>query len=391
LLNTAFAPWPSFTDEEADAVSRVLKSNKVNYWTGDECDTFEREYAEWAGVKHAVSMANGTVALDVAWPALGIGGGDEVITTPRSFFASASTIAMAGARPIFADVDRDSQNISPKTVAPLINKNTKAIVCVHLAGWPVDMDGMRDLAEAHNLKLVEDCAQAHGAAIRGKSVGSFGDLNAWSFCQDKIVTTGGEGGMVTLDDDDLWKSVWAAKDHGKAYDKANKKDRKPGRPKLHDGWGTNWRMTEMQAAIGRIQLKRMPDMHAARKKYAERLTAAFETLPGLRVPEVPADFEHAWYKYYVFARPDALKSGWDRDRILGEVKAAGVPCGEGCSPEIYLEPAFVDSGLAPAQRLPNAIELGETSMMFMVHPTLTEDQIGKTIDTVKKVMAEATR
>ncbi|HEY9056046.1 MAG TPA: DegT/DnrJ/EryC1/StrS aminotransferase family protein [Aurantimonas sp.] len=391
MLNTPFSPWPSFTDEEVDAVTRVLKSNRVNYWTGDEGREFEREFADWAGTRHAVALANGTLALDAIWPALGIGAGDEVICTPRTYLASASTIAMAGARPVFADIDRNSQNITPDTVAPLITDRTKAILCVHLAGWPCDMDGFRALADAHDLALVEDCAQAHGASIDGRPAGSFGNVNAWSFCQDKIMTTGGEGGMITVDDATLWEKIWSLKDHGKSYDAVYRRQHPPGFRWLHESWGTNWRMTEMQAAIGRIQLSRMQDWHAARKRNAKMLSSAFGDIGALRTPAVPDGIEHAWYKFYSFIRPEALKSDWSRDRAMNAIVASGVPCYSGSCPEVYREKVFVDAGLAPAQRLPNAVELGETSLMFLVHPTLTEDEMAKTCDTVRTVFREAMR
>jgi dTDP-4-amino-4,6-dideoxygalactose transaminase len=391
MLNTPFSPWPSFTEEEVDAVSRVLRSNRVNYWTGEECRAFEREYAAWAGTAYAVAMANGTLALDAAWPTLNIGAGDEVICTPRTYLASASTIAMAGAKPIFADVDLDSQNITPASVAPLITSRTRAIMCVHLAGWPCDMEGFGELARKHDLRLIEDCAQAHGAAIGGRSVGSFGDFSAWSFCQDKIITTGGEGGMVTINDEDLWKKAWSYKDHGKNWDAVYNREHAPGFRWLHESWGTNWRMTEMQAAIGRIQLGYMEEWHAARKANAACLAKEFSLIGALRNPEIPAHIEHAWYKFYTFVRPTALKDGWSRDRIMNAVTAAGVPCYSGSCPEVYREKVFIDAGLAPAQRLPRAIELGETSLMFLIHPTLTKDEIAKTCDVVANVMRQATR
>lgn len=391
MLNTAFSPWPSFTEEEVDAVGAVLRSNRVNYWTGEECRAFEREYAAWAGTNHAVAMANGTLALDVAWPVLGIGDGAEVICTPRTYLASASTIAMAGARPVFADVDPDSQNITPKTVAPLITDKTRAIMCVHLAGWPCDMEGFAELAEEHDLYLVEDCAQAHGAKINGRSVGSFGHVNGWSFCQDKIITTGGEGGMVTLNDEALWKKVWSWKEHGKSWDAVHNREHAPGFRWLHEGWGSNWRMTEMQAAIGRIQLKRLPDWHAARRKNAEILLGGFRDIDALRNPEVPDHVEHAWYKFYTFVRPEALKSNWSRDRMMNAITAAGVPCYSGSCPEVYREKVMVEAGLAPLQRLPRAVELGETSLMFLVHPTLTENEMGRTVEAVRRLMIEAAR
>jgi len=391
LLNTPFSPWPSFTDEEITAVGNVLRSNKVNYWTGDECRTFEKEFAAFSDSRFAVATANGTLALDAAWPALGIGPGDEVICTPRTYLASASTIAMAGARPVFADVDADSQNITPATVEPLITAKTRAILCVHLAGWPCDMDGFMDLAEAHKLFVIEDCAQAHGARIDGRSVGSFGHVNAWSFCQDKIITTGGEGGMVTVNDETLWKKIWSLKDHGKSWDAVYRRQHAPGFRWLHETWGSNWRLTEMQAAIGRIQLARMPQWHATRKRNAAALTAGFEGLPALRTPAVPDTIDHAWYKFYSFVRPEALKSNWSRDRIMTEINAAGVPCYSGSCPEVYREKVMVDAGLAPAQRLMRAAELGETSLMFLVHPTLTDGEIDQTVQTVHAVLADATR
>ncbi|WP_315919353.1 DegT/DnrJ/EryC1/StrS aminotransferase family protein [Mesorhizobium sp. SP-1A] len=391
MLNTPFSPWPSFTEQEVEAVSRVLRSNRVNYWTGEEGRSFEREFAEWAGTDHAVAMANGTLAIDAAWPALGIGEGDEVICTPRTYCASASSIAMAGARPIFADVDLDSQNITPETVEPLITKQTRAIMCVHLAGWPCDMEGFVDLARKHDMALVEDCAQAHGAAISGRPVGSFGNIGSWSFCQDKIITTGGEGGMVTTSDEALWKKIWSYKDHGKSWDAVYKREHAPGFRWLHESLGSNFRLTEMQAAIGRIQLARMPEWHAARKSNAGRLTSAFREIDGLRNPEVPAEMEHAWYKFYAFIEPEALKDGWSRDRIMNAVTAAGVPCYSGSCPEVYREKVFIEAGMAPPQRLPNALALGETSLMFLVHPTLTEAEIARTCDVVASVMKGAVR
>ena len=390
MLNTPFPPWPSFSEEEIDAVSRVLRSGRVNAWTGEECRTFEREFADWVGTRHAIALANGTVALDIVWQVLGIGQGDEVITTPRTFQASAASIAMSGARPVFADVDRQTQNITPATVAPLITPRTRAILCVHLAGWPCDMHGFRELADAHGLKIVEDCAQAHGARLNERSVGSYGDIAAWSFCQDKIMTTGGEGGMLTLDDDALWKAAWSFKDHGKSWEAVYEREHAPGFRWLHESWGTNARMTEMQAAIGRIQIARMSAWHAARTRNAETLMVAFRTCPTLRIPEVPEAVEHGWYKFYAFVEPARLKQEWNRDRIMSAIVTAGVPCYSGSCPEIYREKSFVDAGFGPQQRLPTAIELGETSLMFLVHPTLAPEHIEKTCAVVREVMASAT-
>lgn len=390
---TVFPPWPSFTEEEIDAVAAVLRSNKVNYWTAGldgEVGQFERAFAAWSDTKHAVALSNGTLALELIWSVLGIGAGDEVICTPRSFQASASSIVMSGARPVFADVDPDSQNITPATVAPLITERTRAILCVHLAGWPCDMAGFRQLADRHGLKLVEDCAQAHGAKIGGRPAGSFGDISAWSFCQDKIITTGGEGGMVTTGSDTLWNAAWSYKEHGKGRHAALEKKHPPGFRWLIESWGTNGRMTEMQAAIGRIQVARMPEWHAARQRNATLLFDGIAQIEALRCPKPPGDITHAWYKFYAFVRPDRLKPGWTRDRIVEEIAAAGVNCGSGSCPEMYREKPFVAAGLSTATRLPVAKELGETSLMLQVHPTLQPQHMERIATVVRDVMRKAT-
>lgn len=389
MLNTAFSPWPSFTEEEANAARDVILSNKVNYWTGQECREFEKEFAAWAGTDHAVALANGTLALDVALIALGIGAGDEVIVTSRTFLASASSIVNAGAVPVFADVDPDSQNITAETIANVLTPKTRAIICVHLAGWPCDMDPIMELASKHDLLVIEDCAQAHGALYKGQPVGSIGHVGAWSFCQDKIMTTGGEGGMVTTNDEVLWRKMWSYKDHGKSYEAVYEREHAPGFRWLHESFGTNWRMTEMQGAIGRIQLKRMKQWQAQRLNHAQRIWQAAAESPALRVPEVPADVLHAAYKCYVFVRPELLAYGWSRDRIMAEINEQGVPCYSGSCSEIYLEKAFDDTGWRPEQSLPVARELGETSLMFLVHPTLTDAEMDKTCAVIKQVMQAA--
>ncbi|CAK7004268.1 MAG: GDP-perosamine synthase [Kerstersia gyiorum] len=389
MLNTPFPPWPSFTEEEADAVKQVLLSNRVNYWTGQETREFEKEFAAWAGTKHAVALTNGTVALDVALIALGIGAGDEVIVTSRTFLASVSSIVNTGATPVFADVDRDSQNISPETISAVLTPRTKAIVAVHLAGWPCEMDGLMALAEQHGLYVIEDCAQAHGALYRGKPVGSIGHIGAWSFCQDKIMTTGGEGGMVTTNDEALWKKMWSYKDHGKSWDAVYNRQHPPGFRWLHESFGTNWRMMEMQAVIGRIQLKRMPEWHRIRLEYASRIWDNARRLPALRVPDVPQHIAHAAYKTYIFVEPQALKADWNRDRILHEINAAGVPAYSGSCSEVYLEKAFDGTPWRPQTSLPVAKALGETSLMFLVHPTLTEANIARTNEVITSVVQQA--
>lgn len=395
MLNTPFSPWPSFTTEEADAVRDVLLSNKVNYWTGQECRAFETEFAAWAGTRHAVALANGTLALDVALKALGIGPGDEVVVTPRTFMASVSCVVNAGATPVFADVDAESGNLSAATIAQVLTPRTKAVIVVHLAGWPCDMDQIMDLAARHGLKVVEDCAQAHGARYKGRSVGSIGHVGAWSFCQDKIMSTAGEGGMVTTNDEALWRAMWAYKDHGKSYAAVYEREHPPGFRWVIEGFGTNWRMLEVQAAVGRIQLARMADWTARRTAHAEAIWAACRGLVAVRVPDFAAALAHAQgsvhahYKCYVYVRPEALAPGWCRDRIADAISAQGVPCYQGSCSEVYLEKAFDGTGWRPATRLPVARALGETSLMFLVHPTLTAAEIARTCEVLRQVLREA--
>lgn len=389
MLNTSFSPWPSFTEEEADAVYRVILSNKVNYWTGQECRKFEEEFATWAGTQHAVAVTNGTVALDLALEALGIGSADEVIVTSRTFLASVSSIVNAGAIPVFADVDRDSQNITESTIRAVLTPRTKAIICVHLAGWPCDMDTIMALASQFDLAVIEDCAQAHGARYKGRPVGSIGHVGAWSFCQDKIMTTAGEGGMVTTNDRELWSRMWSYKDHGKSWEAVYERKHEPGFRWVHDSFGTNWRMLEVQAAVGRIQLKRMSQWHQQRLANAQRIWACASTLMGLRVPKIASDLVHAAYKCYVFVEPTALTVGWSRDRIIREISAEGVPCFSGTCSEVYLEKAFDNTPWRPQERLRAAKELGETSLMFLVHPTLTDEEISRTCAVLTRVLTSA--
>ncbi|MCF2908852.1 DegT/DnrJ/EryC1/StrS aminotransferase family protein [Pseudoalteromonas sp. DL2-H2.2] len=391
MLNTPFSPWPSFTQEEADAVSNVVLSNKVNYWTGTEGREFEKEFAAWADSEYAVALGNGTLALDIALKALGVTTGDEVITTPRTFLASASSIVTAGASPVFADVDLNSQAITAESIKAVLTPKTKAVIVVHLAGMPAEMDAIMALSEEHGFYVIEDCAQAHGAKYKGKSVGSIGHVGAWSFCQDKIMTTGGEGGMVTTNSKELWSKMWSYKDHGKSFDAIYNREHPPGFRWLHESFGTNWRMTEMQAVIGRIQLTRMTEWTGKRQKNAQLIDKALGDLSAVRLVDVPEHIEHAEYKHYVFVRQENLAQGWTRDKIVQKIGELGVPCFQGSCSEVYLEKAFDGTPWRPKERLKNAVELGETSIMFLVHPTLTSEEMVKTTAVIREVFTMACR
>lgn len=383
--------WPHFDEEQIAAVADVLRSGKVNAWTGDHVAKFERQYETYLGRRHAIALANGSVALDLALRVIDLKPGDEVIVTPRTFVASAACVPLAGGIPVFADIDPDSQNLSAATIAEKITPRTRAIILVHLAGWPCDMEPICALARKHNIVVIEDCAQAHGAMYNGKPVGSFGDFASFSFCQDKIITTGGEGGLLAMDDERMWKAAWSFKDHGKSHDTVFRKDHPPGFRWLHEDFGTNWRMTSVQAVLGSIQLSRLPKWQQQRRDNATILMDACRQLPALRTPLPAKEHEHAWYRFYTFVRSERLKDGWSRDRIMQEINALGVPCFVGSCSEVYREQAFVKQGLAPESPLPVARELGDTSLAFLVDPAKTTDDMRRAGQALSSIVREATR
>jgi len=389
-ISEPFAPWPYFDEDELEAARRTLQSGRVNYWTGEEGRKFEDEYAAFTNCKHAIALANGTVALELALYALNVGPGDEVIVPSRTFIASASCVVARDAKPVIADVDRDSQTITRETIEAVLTPRTKAIVAVHLAGWPCDMDPIMELARQRGIAVIEDCAQAHGAEYKGQPIGSIGDIGAFSFCQDKILTTAGEGGMLVTNRTDLWDVSWRYKDHGKTPDAFYK----PQPPStqfrwLHESFGSNYRLTEFQSAIGRVILRKLPSWVKKRNDNAARLLDTCRAIPALRTPTLPAHSRHAYYKFYTFVDLSQLEPGWSRDRVLQELRNRGIPCFSGSCSEIYLENAFPDAW-KPECRLPVAKELGETSLMFLVHPTLTESHISRTCDAISNVLLEAT-
>ena len=384
--------WPHFSNDEIKKTEEILRSGKINYWTGNEGRNFEKEFSKYVDVKHSVAVDNGTSALILAAHSLGISKGDEVIMSPRTFVASAFSIMILGAKPIFIDIDKDTQNFDPSLIEAAITPKTKAIMAIHIGGWPCEINAIKEICDLHNLYLIEDCAQAHGAQYYGQSVGSFGDVNAWSFCQDKIMTTAGEGGMVTTNNKSLWEKIWSFKDHGKNYDTVYNKEHPPGFRWLHESCGTNLRMTEIQSAIGRVQLKKLDSWIEKRTHLANIFNTAFENVDGLRLTIPPAHIKHAYYKYYVFTEPNKLQDGKDRDFIMNSLNDLGIPCYSGSCSEIYKEKAFdklFDNNQRPD--LPNARELGETSLMFLVHPTIDDDDIYHIADETKKMLQKCIR
>lgn len=384
------APWPFHDADEVAAVSDVLTSGRVNYWTGDKGRAFEQAYAAHCSVKYGLAVANGTVALELALAGLSIGPGDDVVVPARTFIATAAAVAQRGARPVVADIDPVSQNMTAETLAAALTPRTKAVIPVHLAGWPVEMGPLNAFANDKGIAVIEDCAQAHGAMVNGKAVGGLGRIGCFSFCQDKIVSTGGEGGMVVTDDEALYRRMWSYRDHGKNFVAAHAPQEGGVSFKwVADNFGTNWRLTEAQAAIGLVQLSKLPAWIARRRANAMTLDDALSGLNGVTVPHAPAHLHHAYYKYYFFVDPAALKDGWSRDRICAALIARGVPARSGACPDITREKAFADMGPQPAH--PGAMAIEDRTILLPVHPTLTPGNMAFMVDTLRTVIADATR
>jgi dTDP-4-amino-4,6-dideoxygalactose transaminase len=385
------APWPWHDEDEIAAVTRVLRSGQVNYWTGGEGRAFEAEYAKACNSKHALAVANGTVALELALYALGIGPGDDVLVPARTFIATASAVVQRGARPIVCDVDPVSQNLTAETAALALTPRTKAIVVVHLAGWPADMEMVMAFASQYGLKVIEDCAQAHGATAQGQPVGGIGHVGCFSFCQDKIITTGGEGGLVVTGDSDLYRKMWSFRDHGKDFTRAQTPDPAPGFKWLVETFGTNWRLTEAQAAIGRIQLRKLAGWVDKRRANAQAIAAAVAGVAGVTVGASAAGSTHAYYRQTLFVAPDALKADWSRDRICAELDGYGIPARVGACPDIAKEPAFRKSSFAGQPAHPHAEAGAAASVVLPVHPTLSADDVDYMTARIRDVVRAAIR
>lgn len=394
-VRTAPLPaWPVFAETTALEVAQKVRTGRVNYWTGGDSRLLEQRYAETLGRNHAVAVANGTVAIELALRAFGVGAGDEVVVPARTFIATAGAVVAAGATPVVADVDPDSGNLTARTVEAVLSPATRAVIAVHVGGWPVEMDPLLELARSRSLLLFEDAAQAHGARYRDRPVGALGsDAATFSFCNDKIISCG-EGGILVLDDEDAFRRAWSFRDHGKSFDGVhealNSTDSSAYRW-LVESFGTNWRLAELCAPLALAGLASLPEYHRVRTRNAVRLAHALGGLESLRVPLPPEHMAHAYYRLYGFVRPERLAEGWDRDRITTAIAAEGIPCGYGTCAEIYREQAFAVAGVAPAGRLPFAAELHDTSLAFLVHPTLSDADIDDTAAAVTRVMEAATR
>jgi dTDP-4-amino-4,6-dideoxygalactose transaminase len=394
LNHSNISPWPYYEADEIEAASQTLQTGKVNYWTGELGRQFEAAYAQHVGKQYGVALANGTVALELALRVLGVKAGDEVIVASRSYVASASCVLLVGATPVFADVDIESGNISAQTIAPLITNKTKAIIPVHVGGLPCDMPAIMAIANQFNIVVVEDCAQAHGAYVADKPVGAWGHAATFSFCQDKIISTGGEGGMLLLNNEVAYKKAWAYKDIGRSFDAVYHQQHSLGFRWLTESAGSNFRMTEFQAAIGLKQLGKLSNWITQRNHNAEKIIRILKNFDFVEVhrPEKTSGNLNAYYRLYA-----KLKAGVDigglsgeslRNAIISRLENAGVPCFVGSCSEIYREKLFADLRDLSKLSLPNAANWAINGFCFLVHPTITAEQLTQIALNIERVMLD---
>jgi dTDP-4-amino-4,6-dideoxygalactose transaminase len=379
-------------------IGKILSSGKVNYWTGNECKKFEKDFSKYHKIKYSIAVANGSVALEMACKSLNLKNGDQIIVSPRSFIISASCVINVGLKPIFADVN-DNGNLSIEGIKKVYNKNIKAIILVHLTGLSCDLDPILDFVKKNKLFLIEDCSQAHGAVYKGKKVGSFGHISTWSFCQDKIISTGGEGGMISTNDKKLWLKLWSLKDHGKNYETVFHKKHKTGFRWLHDDLGSNYRMTEMQALIGRDQLKSL-DKQVKKRNFIvnfflnelKDFYSKFNILkkPNFKCQTCPfrnslkkcTKCLHVFYRLNLFINKKKIK----QLKLIKQLNKNKIDCSIGSCPEIYRQKIFKKLGFYPKKRLSNAKLLGETSIAFPINPNQDFKKIKADIKSIKKIL-----
>jgi dTDP-4-amino-4,6-dideoxygalactose transaminase len=406
-VTNKLVPWPRFDDSAVKAVEDVLRSGKVNYWTGPKGMEFEREFANWQGSRFAVSCANGTAALHIALSALGIGPGDEVIVPSYSFIATSFSVVQAGAIPRFADVNIDDHCISIGSARKLVTDRTKAVIPVHLYGNVCDLDKVLAFAGEHNVFVIEDNAQGVGGSYKGRKTGTIGHIAACSFCQNKTFTTGGEGGMITTDDEDLAWQARSFRDHG--YDVKDRLNLLAAEQKLsyiHNLVGWNYRMTEMQSAIGLAELARIDSWNLPnRRRNAHIIMDALDDLPQIRYkPLDTADRQNGWFALAFSLDIENMTCGIDE--FVRAAVAEGAPCGKVFWPqchterafrefnafgksgfpfrsEEYADPASIDYG---GVQVPNALWHQKHTFTCFAYPTYTEDDCKQIGSALKKVI-----
>tara|TARA_Y100001970_G_scaffold199595_1_gene242804 strand:+ start:40020 stop:41201 length:1182 start_codon:yes stop_codon:yes gene_type:complete len=386
-----FSNWPYYSKEEVNSVSKILLSGKVNYLYGKYGTIFENKFSKYINSKYAIAVSNGTVALELSLLSLNLKKNDEIIVTPRSYFSSASSILKVGAKPVFIDVDINTQNITLDNIAKAVTRKTKVIICVHLSGYPCDMIEISKFAKKNKLVIIEDCSQAHGAKINQKKVGSFGNISIWSFCNDKIISTGGEGGMITTNNEKIKEFIWSYKDQGKNYKKFFSQNKKNVFRYLHDQVGSNFRITEMQSIIGIHQLKSLEKNISIRNKYAKLLNKTLMNFPAVLTTKVKKNYLHAYYRYYFFINIKKLKKNWTRDKIIKNLCSYNIQSGSGSCPTIFLEDPFKKLVKDSKKNFLNAKKLGRISIALNIHHNLKLKEVHLICKILKNILKKASK
>lgn len=355
---------PLLGREEEEAVKEVFESGMLVQ--GEKVRLFEEEFARYVGVKHAVAVANGTLALDTALKALRLGPRDEVVTSAFSFIASGNCVLYQGAKPVFADIDRRTFDIDPSDVAEKITAKTKAIIPVHLFGQPAELSKLNEIAEDHGIALVEDAAQAHGAEYRGRRVGGLGDVGCFSFYVTKNMTTG-EGGMITTNDSELARRARLLRDHGQSG------------KYHHIILGYNYRMTEATAAVGLVQLRKLDGFNKKRVENARILTKGIEKIHGLTPPYEKDDVTHVFHQYVIRVEEDYLM---DRNRLVEYLREKGVGVAVHYPTPIYRQPLYNEPGYRKTS-CPVAEEACTKVLSLPVHPSVTKEDIRYILDVLR--------
>lgn len=383
-MSLPYSIWPTYDKKLIKTISEIIASGKVNYLFGNYGKKFEKKFSKYHGLNYSVAVSNGTVGLELALASLDLKADDEILVTPRSYYSSVSCIIRNNLKPVFVDIDPLTQNICIKDLTKKINKKSKCIICVHLGGLPCDMDKIIPLAKKNNIKVIEDCSQAHGAKINKKIVGTFGDIGVWSFCNDKIISTLGEGGMVSTNNKKIFEKIWSLKDIGKNYQKYHSKIINFKFRWLHDDIGTNARLTEVQSYAGFHQIKQLNKFIYHRQQNASYVYSQLKTVPCLKFIIAPKKYTNVFYRLNFLFDDKYSSKKLSRDKILKDLSKK-INIREGSCPEIYKEKYFRKNFF---MKCPNAEFIGKNSLSLQVDQTITKKNLHLTTKILKKYLKD---
>ena len=362
--------WPKFTDKEINLVKKILKSGKINQWTGNYNKLFSNAFKKSVRQKYAIPICNGSLALDLAVRSLNLKPFSQILVTSRSFVATAKCITNNHHHPIFLDESSEYSGICLKDLKKKFNKKVKAIICAHIGGYPNKIDEIKSFAKEKNIFLIEDCSQSHGGNYKNKPLGSFSDISVWSFCQDKIISTGGEGGMITTNNKKIYEYCNQFKDHGKNFNKMNNKKYKYSFKYLHDFNGTNLRLTEIQCAMGLIQLSNLKKNLITRRKFVKELLLVLQNYKYIKIMPYSKINDCSWYRLYFTINFKKIKK--TREEVLALLNSNRITSNSGTCCELYKEKIFKNFKTTEKKY---CNYLAKNSIALVIHPFLNKKEI----------------